>query len=339
MIGYAVYREFWVFLINFSKSCKCHIYACEVCFSIKVKMLLSIMLIFPNFAYSSDSLTIPMDLSHWKYKGSNFECNLMHSSSLVGKFYFRSKTKESLSFISEVKYKNNKWLNATLSSVNAPWMQAELSTLVSSFTAQRPTKRFEFRDEVKVLLDAVGNGWWIMLSLGGSNASALSEVKIPTIQIKKALSAFNACRERLPKLSFSQARDIVMPFKFGQKVLSRHQQNKLDALYSYVSVDNRVKKILIDGHADKVGSNLANLSVSRKRAQQVADALIARGIRSDMLEVRAHGSRYPVASNNTAKGQAKNRRVTIRLVRDDERVIAEKGTHLEQNQQKKVKVQ
>lgn len=75
------------------------------------------------------------------------------------------------------------------------------------------------------------------------------------------------------------------------------------------------------------------------RAQQVADALIARGLHSDMIEVRAHGSRYPVASNSTAKGQAKNRRVTIRLVRDDERVIAKKDIHEQPNQQQKVEVQ
>lgn len=166
----------------------------------------------------------------------------MHSNSPVGKFYFRSKNKGSIYFISEVKSQSNKWQSATLSSVNAPWEQTATSTLVSSFTSQRPTNRFEFRNDAEVLLGEVGNGRWIMLSLGGSNASALSGVTIPTIQMQKALSAFNACRERLPKLSFSQARDIVVPFQFGQKVLNRTQQHTLDALYSYASVDNRVKK-------------------------------------------------------------------------------------------------
>ncbi|MFX3803923.1 OmpA family protein, partial [Streptococcus suis] len=78
---------------------------------------------------------------------------------------------------------------------------------------------------------------------------------------------------------------------------SRKQQETLAALNSYVSVDDRVTKILIDGHTDNVGSSLANLSVSRTRAEQVAEALVELGIDKSMLETRAHGSRYPIASN------------------------------------------
>lgn len=112
-----------------------------------------------------------------------------------------------------------------------------------------------------------------------------------------------------------------MPFQFGQKTLNATQQQTLAALYSYLSVDDRVTKVLIDGHTDNVGPRLTNLSVSRLRAQQVADALIAHGVNPNIIEVRSHGDRYPVANNNTAAGQAKNRRVTLRLVRDNERTI------------------
>ena len=99
-------------------------------------------------------------------------------------------------------------------------------------------------------------------------------------------------------------------------------------------------KILIDGHTDNVGSSLANLSVSRTRAEQVAEALVELGIDKSMLETRAHGSRYPIASNSSTKGQAKNRRVTLRLVRDNERTAVKHHPDVQQqNQQTKVKVQ
>ncbi|MDW2083638.1 OmpA family protein, partial [Vibrio sp. 1640] len=59
-----------------------------------------------------------------------------------------------------------------------------------------------------------------------------------------------------------------------------------------------------------------------------------------IIEVRSHGDRYPVANNNTAAGQAKNRRVTLRLVRDNERTIEKNTMYVQQQtQQKKVKVQ
>ncbi|KXF81091.1 hypothetical protein ATN88_19200 [Enterovibrio coralii] len=47
------------------------------------------------------------------------------------------------------------------------------------------------------------------------------------------------------------------------------------------------------------------------------------GIDKAMLEVRAHGERYPIASNENAEGRQKNRRVTLRLVMDTDRVTSE----------------
>lgn len=264
----------------------------------------------------------------------------MHSKVPMGKFYFRAEPNNQILFISDIRNEGNKWQGVTLISQNAPWDKELYRKVESSLTVTKPSRRFVFRKGAPSLMKAIAGGSWITLVLEGKDASALSEVRIPTIQIQKALGEFNACRERLPKLSFSQARDIVLPFQFGQKTLNATQQQTLAALYSYLSVDGRVTKVLIDGHTDNVGPRLTNLSVSRLRAQQVADALIAHGVNPNIIEVRSHGDRYPVANNNTAAGQAKNRRVTLRLVRDNERTIEKNTMYVQQQtQQKKVKVQ
>ena len=237
-----------------------------------------------------------------------------------------------------------------MNSENAPWSGELYKKVGVALDYRVATNRFQFTQGTDALLEQVASGRWVTLSLDGSNSSAISAVTLPTIRVQSALESFNQCRARLPKLSFSQARDINLPFNFGQKQLSVKQSDTLAALYSYVSVDERVTKILIDGYTDNVGSQLANLSVSRQRAQQVADALVALGAERSMIEVRAHGSRYPIASNNTQAGQAKNRRVTLRLVRDNERVITKNdlARHTpgksnpevkQQPQQEKVKVQ
>ncbi|TOM71727.1 flagellar protein MotY [Vibrio parahaemolyticus] len=281
-----------------------------------------------------------MDISSWSFSGNKFECNLVHSKISMGKFYFRSEPNNKISFISDIRGERKEWQGATLISQNAPWGKELYRKVESSLTVTKPSRRFVFRKGAPSLMKAIAGGSWITLVLEGKDASALSEVRIPTIQIQKALGEFNACRERLPKLSFSQARDIVLPFQFGQKTLNATQQQTLAALYSYLSVDDRVTKVLIDGHTDNVGPRLTNLSVSRLRAQQVADALIAHGVNPNIIEVRSHGDRYPVANNNTAAGQAKNRRVTLRLVRDNERTIEKNTMYVQQQtQQKKVKVQ
>ncbi|HHF3042180.1 OmpA family protein [Vibrio diabolicus] len=339
MISYASYHGLVAYLIKLIRSWNCKIYMDSIRLII-CNTLIFVSFIFSKLTYSGEVLTIPMDLSKWIYKGNLFECNLLQSNRLYGKFYFRSEPNNKTYFISDIHYENNKWKTIALISQSAPWSselyRKELATL--DFT--KPSQRFVFSKGADELMDSIATGNWVTLSLKGSNASSLSEIVIPTIQIQNALKSFNACRARLPKLSFSEARNLVLSFDFGQKALSRKQQETLAALNSYVSVDDRVTKILIDGHTDNVGSSLANLSVSRTRAEQVAEALVELGIDKSMIETRAHGSRYPIASNNSTKGQAKNRRVTLRLVRDNERTAVKHHPDVQQqNQQTKVKVQ
>ncbi|MFH4528797.1 MotY family protein [Vibrio diabolicus] len=339
MISYASYHGLVAYLIKLIRSWNCKIYM-NPNGLINCKIFIFVSLLVSKVTYSGEVVTIPMDLSKWTYKGNNFECNLLHSSTPYGKFYFRSEPNNKTYFISDIHYENNKWKTIALISQSAPWSgelyRKEFATL--DFT--KPSQRFVFSKGADGLMDSIATGNWVTLSLKGSNASSLSEIVIPTIQIQNALKSFNACRARLPKLSFSEARNLVLSFDFGQKALSRKQQETLAALNSYVSVDDRVTKILIDGHTDNVGSSLANLSVSRTRAEQVAEALVELGINKSMIETRAHGSRYPIASNNSTKGQAKNRRVTLRLVRDNERTAVKHHPDVQQqNQQTKVKVQ
>ncbi|MBE4005209.1 OmpA family protein [Vibrio parahaemolyticus] len=340
MISYASYRASVAYLIKLLKSWKCKIYLSFRSLIIICNVFFSLGLVNFNPALSGEVLTVPMDISSWSFSGNKFECNLVHSKVSMGKFYFRSEPNNKISFISDIRGEGKEWQGATLISQNAPWSKELYRKIESSLTVTKPSRRFVFRKGAPSLMKAIAGGSWITLVLEGKDASALSEVRIPTIQIQKALGEFNACRERLPKLSFSQARDIVLPFQFGQKTLNATQQQTLAALYSYLSVDDRVTKVLIDGHTDNVGPRLTNLSVSRLRAQQVADALIAHGVNPNIIEVRSHGDRYPVANNNTAAGQAKNRRVTLRLVRDNERTIEKNTMYVQQQtQQKKVKVQ
>lgn len=67
--------------------------------------------------------------------------------------------------------------------------------------------------------------------------------------------------------------------------------------------------VRIEGHADSVGSDQANLEKSERRANQVKEVLIQNGVAAERLQAVGMGDKYPVASDATADGQAKNRRV------------------------------
>ncbi|MGZ4839726.1 MAG: phosphate ABC transporter substrate-binding/OmpA family protein [Terriglobales bacterium] len=69
--------------------------------------------------------------------------------------------------------------------------------------------------------------------------------------------------------------------------------------------------ILLFGFADSTGNPQTNLQLSEMRARAVADQFVQRGLKPGL--VRGFGGYLPVASNDTAEGRQKNRRVEIWL--------------------------
>ena len=65
------------------------------------------------------------------------------------------------------------------------------------------------------------------------------------------------------------------------------------------------------GHTDNVGTPVANLELSRKRAESVVKALVAKGIAAARLDSAGVGQYAPIATNRTEAGRAKNRRVEL----------------------------
>jgi len=68
----------------------------------------------------------------------------------------------------------------------------------------------------------------------------------------------------------------------------------------------------ISGYTDSTGSDAYNLSLSKKRADSVANYLKSKGVQlGDRFETQGYGKANPIASNDTADGRSQNRRVVI----------------------------
>jgi OOP family OmpA-OmpF porin len=71
------------------------------------------------------------------------------------------------------------------------------------------------------------------------------------------------------------------------------------------------KRVLIEGHTDSTGSASFNLRLSEDRANAVQSLLLSEGISLNRIETIGYGMSKPVASNSTAEGRQRNRRVEI----------------------------
>lgn len=72
--------------------------------------------------------------------------------------------------------------------------------------------------------------------------------------------------------------------------------------------------LLIEAHADQDGSENYNQILSQKRADAVADALIDDGTVADRIHTFSYGETRPIASNESTRDKAYNRRVDIEYV-------------------------
>ncbi|WP_159087047.1 OmpA family protein [Loktanella sp. Alg231-35] len=74
----------------------------------------------------------------------------------------------------------------------------------------------------------------------------------------------------------------------------------------------------ISGHTDSDASNAYNLDLSQRRVEAVLRALTARDIDATGYIARGYGESQPIASNATAAGKARNRRVEFRALTDED---------------------
>jgi outer membrane protein OmpA-like peptidoglycan-associated protein len=104
-------------------------------------------------------------------------------------------------------------------------------------------------------------------------------------------------------LEFETDKDIIKPSSYSS----------LDELAKLL-VANPDYKLKISGHTDKRGKEPFNKLLSKNRAGAVKVYLLNKGIESSRFIVESFGSTKPIASNKTPQGQAKNRRVEMKVI-------------------------
>jgi len=110
-------------------------------------------------------------------------------------------------------------------------------------------------------------------------------------------------------------------FTFGKAELPEAARTRVDQMIDQLKANPQNVFIEIEGHTDNVQISRAlaqryptNWELSAARAINVARFLQDQGIDPGNLSAVAYGEWKPVATNDTAEGKAKNRRIEIILV-------------------------
>ncbi len=102
-----------------------------------------------------------------------------------------------------------------------------------------------------------------------------------------------------------------LEFEFGKSTIRARSLPYLDRLAALL-----VKKgfsLKLAGHTDSVGSDAANMKLSKERAESVKSYLVSQGSNSSRIEATGYGESQPIATNKTDAGRQKNRRVEMTI--------------------------
>lgn len=125
----------------------------------------------------------------------------------------------------------------------------------------------------------------------------------PQIELS-ARSRANAAPQTLATLD--------LPFETGSAVLKPGASARLDPVVTALR-QHPDEQVTVRGFTDNVGSEDTNQRLSQQRAEAVRAYLISRGIPADRVVAEGLGESLPIATNQTAAGRARNRRVEIQV--------------------------
>ncbi len=101
-----------------------------------------------------------------------------------------------------------------------------------------------------------------------------------------------------------------MKFEFASAVMEKEAEKQLDEFVDlYKKFPNM--QFRISGHTDNVGSEAYNQKLSEDRAKSVFNYFLKKGVPSSKMTIVGYGLKYPIDTNDTEEGRAKNRRVEV----------------------------
>jgi len=129
-----------------------------------------------------------------------------------------------------------------------------------------------------------------------------------TVSTKTNLKTHHISHKKYETYNFN------ISFKAGSSTLQKQYLPKIKAFADYLKKHPKYKAVII-GFTDNKGSKKYNLKLSKNRAKAIYEELIKLGINKKRLSYKGEGGAHPIASNKTAKGRMKNRRVIAVIIK------------------------
>jgi outer membrane protein OmpA-like peptidoglycan-associated protein len=275
-------------------------------------------------AFASGSVSsyyADIDTAIWQVESSVFECRLLQQIPELGQAVFYHEAGEPLSFYLQANENPMQEGRALLTSLPPVWrkdLPVRDLGYVDVTTTNTPVNLDASISQL--MLAELGRGMVpTFMRRAWYSEDESVHVGISPVNFGEAYQQYNQCAGQLLPVNFGQIERSTVFWRSGQRELDDAIRAQLDEIVTYVKADPRVYQFEIVGFTDGSGNPRDNLEFSRLRAFAVHEYLVSQGIDESMLATRFFGSTPElriVANERTDADRDRNRRVTIRLLRN-----------------------
>lgn len=159
----------------------------------------------------------------------------------------------------------------------------------------------------------------LALTACGVSQSDYDALKTQNQQLSQQLAAANAQIARLQgAIKYTVNSDLLFPSggwqmsASGQQIIARLAKKLAPTQQNHLLVNGFTDNVPI-GPALMQQGVTSNQILSQKRADTVMQFLVSQGVNPNLVSAHGYGEANPIASNDTADGRAKNRRVELEL--------------------------
>jgi outer membrane protein OmpA-like peptidoglycan-associated protein len=255
--------------------------------------------------------------SQWKTQSSSFACSLEHEIPGFGKV--RLVRKGGGAEVLELKGKTQSFTmgSVLVEAVPPAWRSDLESNNLGQVQAGQGPLSINGKP-IAAIIGSLEQGTNVIFS--GSNLRVGLEAR----NFAPALATYKRCIGELIPYTFEQLSRTVLHYNREADDLNATTKTQLDKIVRYMKADKNVLGIIVDAHSDKHPKPEDSLALSQRQAEWVTAYLVDKGVPADNITMRWHGDKFPIANNQNKAGQAKNRRVTVRLENETTRKEMEK---------------
>ncbi len=103
----------------------------------------------------------------------------------------------------------------------------------------------------------------------------------------------------------------VVRFDFDRSEVKAEYYEVINAHADYLLANSAVK-VTVSGHCDERGTREYNLALGERRANAVKNALVAKGVSAERIDVISYGEDSPVAMGHNEASWSQNRRAEFK---------------------------